>query len=62
MTFGRITRGSECRFWSLADIRRAREISTVSNSLKRGVPVEFLAGPWPLRRSAETSALGQKRT
>jgi organic hydroperoxide reductase OsmC/OhrA len=26
-------------------IRRAREISTVSNSLKRGVPVEFLASP-----------------
>jgi hypothetical protein len=26
-------------------IRRAREISTVSNSLKRGVPVEFLANP-----------------
>ena len=45
MTFGRITRRSECRFWFLADIRRAREISTVSNSLKRGVPVEFLAGP-----------------
>ena len=26
-------------------IHRAREISTVSNSLKRGVPVEFSGGP-----------------